>query len=240
MSQPPPPVRSSSPAPSAYAPPPPIPEGERQSRHSFMELLSILWVDRTIAIVASAPLAIELYRRYTSADLSFPRAVLGINTAVLIITMLVRRPPKRVTPNPWFWLLAFVATYGILAIAAFGQRGQPLVPWWVSNGLAVLSVAISVWGRLSLGRNIGFVPAQRQLALRGAYRFMRHPIYTGLFLSLAGFILRAYSVPNMIAALTVIALFMIKSVIEERFLRQDPEYAEYLARVRWRWVPGVA
>jgi protein-S-isoprenylcysteine O-methyltransferase Ste14 len=236
-----PPTRpSASPSQSAYAPPPPAPEGERPMRRSFMELLSIPWVDRTIAIVASLPMAIELYRRYTSADLSFPRAVLGINTAVLIITMLVRRPPKRVTPNPWFWLLAFVATYGILAIAAFGQRGLPLVPWWVSNGLAVLSVAISVWGRLSLGRNIGFVPAQRQLALRGAYRFMRHPIYTGLFLSLAGFILRAYSVPNVIAALTVIALFMIKSVIEERFLRQDPEYAEYLERVRWRWVPGVA
>src|SRR5882672_6817610 len=107
MSQPPtrPPAQT---FPNAYAPPPPAPEGERPTRRSFMELLSIPWVDRTIAIVASAPLAIELYRRYTSADLSFPRAVLGINTAVLIITMLMRRPPKRVTPNPWFWLLAFV------------------------------------------------------------------------------------------------------------------------------------
>jgi protein-S-isoprenylcysteine O-methyltransferase Ste14 len=239
MSQP--PTRPSAPAtPSTYAPPPPAPEDERPTRRSFMELLSIPWVDRTIAIVASVPFVLELYRRYTGADLSFPRAVLGLNTALLIITMLVRRPPKRVTPNPWFWLLAFVATYGILAIAAFGQRGQPLVPWWVSNGLAVLSVVISIWGRLSLGRNIGFVPAQRQLALAGAYRFVRHPIYTGLFLSLTGFILRAYSVPNVVAALTVIGLFMIKSVIEERFLRQDPEYAEYLSRVRWRWVPGVA
>ena len=67
-----------------------------------------------------------------------------------------------------------------------------------------------------------------------------HPIYTGLFLSFIGFILRAYSVSNLLAAATVMALFMIKSVVEERFLAHDEQYAEYLRRVRWRWVPGVA
>jgi protein-S-isoprenylcysteine O-methyltransferase Ste14 len=205
-----------------------------------MAVLSIPWVDRTIAIVASLPFAIELYRRYTTVGLSFPRAILGLQFFVLILTMVARRPPKRVTPNPWFWLLAFVATYGALAIAAYGPPGRSLVPWWVSNTIAVLSVTISIWARVNLGRNIGFVPAQRQIVSSGAYGFVRHPIYTGLFLSLFGFILRAYSEANVLAAATVIALFMIKSVVEERFLSQDPEYAEYLARVRWRWLPGVA
>lgn len=205
-----------------------------------MELLSISWVDRTIAIVASLPFAVELYQRYTAVGLSFPRAVLGLQIFLLVVTMVLRRPPKRVTPNPLYWLLAFVATYGALAVAAFGTRGQSLVPWWVSNGIALLSVGISIVARLSLGRNIGFVPAQRQLVSSGAYRFVRHPIYTGLFLSLIGFVLRSYSVPNLLAAATVIALFMIKSFVEEQFLRQDREYAEYLSRVRWRWVPGVA
>lgn len=205
-----------------------------------MDALGVPWVDRTIAIVASLPFAIELYRRYTTIGLSFPRAVLGLQFFLLVATMVTRRPPKRVTPNPWFWLLAFVATYGALALAAYGPGGQPLVPWWVSNGIAVLSVSISIWARVSLGKNIGFVPAQRQLVSSGAYRLVRHPIYTGLFLSLTGFVLRAYSVSNLLAAGTVIALFMIKSVVEERFLGQDPEYGEYLRRVRWRWVPGVA
>jgi len=36
-----------------------------------------------------------------------------------------------------------------------------------------------------------------------------------------------------------IVLFMIKSVVEENFLRADPEYAAYMQRVRWRWIPGI-
>ena len=205
-----------------------------------MEALSIPWVDRTIAIVASIPFAIELYKRYTTIGLSFPRAVLGLQFFVLVFTMVVRRPPKRVTPNPWFWLLAFVATYGALAIAAFGPPGRSLVPWWVSNTIAVLSVTISIWARVNLGRNIGFVPAQRQIVSTGIYGFVRHPIYTGLFLALTGFVLRAYSISNLLAAGVVVALFAIKSVVEERFLAHDPEYVAYLQRVRWRWMPGVA
>ena len=240
MSQTPPPVSAPPRTTNTYAPPPPAAESRQASRRTFMEFITTPWVDRAVAIFASLPFAIEIYRRYTSIGLSFPRAVLGLQFFVLVFTMVMRRPPKRVTPNPWFWLLAFAATYGSLAIAAYGPPGRALVPWWVSNSIAVLSVAIVIWARVSLGRNIGFVPAQRQIVSSGAYRYVRHPIYTGLFLALVGFVLRAYSVSNLLAAATVIALFMIKSIVEERFLRQDPQYADYLTRVRWRWVPMVA
>jgi len=32
---------------------------------------------------------------------------------------------------------------------------------------------------------------------------------------------------------------VIKSFVEEGFLRADPQYTAYLQRVRWRWVPGI-
>jgi hypothetical protein len=35
-------------------------------------------------------------------------------------------------------------------------------------------------------------------------------------------------------------MFVVKSFIEEGFLRTDPQYAEYLLQVRWRWFPGLA
>src|SRR5262245_16528741 len=94
----------------------------------FMEILTIPWVDKTIAIIAVVPNAIGLYHRYTSANLNFPRAVLGIQIFILIITMIFRRTPVRVTPNPWFWLLTFVATYGILAFTTFAQKGVRAAP----------------------------------------------------------------------------------------------------------------
>ena len=31
------------------------------------------------------------------------RAVAGIQTIILVITMVFRRTPVRVTPNPWYW-----------------------------------------------------------------------------------------------------------------------------------------
>jgi protein-S-isoprenylcysteine O-methyltransferase Ste14 len=52
-------------------------------------------------------------------------------------------------------------------------------------------------------------------------------------------VLRSYSPLNLLLASAVVALFMIKSVVEEHFLRDDPGYAAYLRRVRRRWIPGV-
>ncbi len=111
----------------------------------FMQLLSTPWVDKTIAIVAITPNVIELYHRYTDANLSFVRAVAGIQTIILVIMMAFRRTPVRVTPNPWYWLLAFVATYGLIAFYAFAPRGMPIVPVIVPNVLVLVSVAIMIY-----------------------------------------------------------------------------------------------
>jgi len=206
----------------------------------LMAVLHVPWVDRTIAVAASLPFVVELYDRWLGGHLSFPRAVLGVQILILIFTMVFRTPPVRITPNPWVWLLAFVVSYATLAFPAFGQRGVPLVPPVASNGLALASAGILVYARLSLGRSMGLVPAQRQVVTGGAYRHVRHPIYTGAFIALLALVLHAYSPLNLAWACGVIALFMVKSVIEERFLSHDPEYAAYLRRVRWRWIPGLA
>ncbi len=205
----------------------------------FMALLTVPWVDKTIAVIAILPNGIELYRRYSGGHLTFPRAILSIQILVLIVTMVFRRTPVRVTPNPWFWLLAFVATYGMLAFTAFASNGRPLTAPVVSSTLAVVAALVLLFARISLGRSIGFVPANRGIVSTGAYRFVRHPIYTGIFIALAGFLLRSYTPLNVILAMTLVLLFMIKSVVEEHVLRVDAEYAAYLQRVRWRWFPGI-
>ena len=209
----------------------------RSSR--FMEFLTTPWVDKTIAVIAVIPTSIELYRRYTSDNLSFPRAVLGIQGFIMIITMVLRRTPVKVTPNPWYWLLAFVATYGILFVNAFAWTGRPIVPSIVTNGLAILSAAIFIYARLSLGRSIGMVPANRGIVTRGAYQYVRHPIYSGLFVAMIALVLRSYAPTTLLAVSIIIVLFVIKSLVEERFLSADPEYAAFLQRVRYRWIPGV-
>jgi len=205
-----------------------------------MDLLAVPWVDKTIAIVASLPFALELYRRWVVGHVNFPRAVLGLQLLVIILLMVLRTAPVRVTPNPWFWLLAFVTTYATLGFTAYASQGVSLISPIVGNGLAVLSMIILLYALLSLGRNIGFIPAQRKVVTKGAYGFVRHPIYTGTFVSLLAFVLRSYSVLNLTMAVILIALLMIRGVVEERFLREDPGYAAYLQEVHWRWFPGIA
>lgn len=210
------------------------------ARRGFMDLLVVPWVDKTIAILAVLPFAAELYRRWVVGHVNFPRAVLGLQLLVLILLMVLRRAPVRVTPNPWFWLLAFITTYGTLGFSAYAGQGVTLISPIVGNVLAVVSVIIHVYALLSLGRNIGFIPAQRKVVTKGAYGFVRHPIYTGAFVALAAFVLRSYSVLNFAVAVALIALLMVRGVVEERFLREDAGYAAYLQEVRWRWFPGVA
>lgn len=210
------------------------------ARRGFMDLLVIPWVDKTISIVASIPFAVELYRRWVIGHVNFPRAVLGLQLLIIIVVMVLRTAPVRVTPNPWYWLLAFSTTYATLGFTALAGQGIPLVSPILGNGLAIVSVVILVYALVSLGRNIGFIPAQRKVVTKGAYRFVRHPIYTGTFISLLAFVLRTYSLLNLSMAAVLIALLMIRGIVEERFLREDAGYAAYLQEVRWRWFPGIA
>ena len=210
------------------------------TQRSFMDMLAIPWVDKSIAVVATIPFVIELYDRWVVGHVNFPRALLGIQVLVIIVVMLLRTAPVRVTPNPWYWLLAFVTTYATLGFSAYAEPGTTLISPLLGNSLAIASAIVIVYSLVSLGRNIGFIPAQRGLVTRGAYSFVRHPIYTGTFISLFAFVLRAFSPLNLTIALALIVSLMIRGVVEERFLREDPAYAAYLAEVPWRWFPGIA
>jgi hypothetical protein len=68
-------------------------------------------VDRAVATVASLPFAYMLYYRLAYEGFDLPRIAIALNFALLIATMVVRRPPVRVTPKPLYWATAFLATY---------------------------------------------------------------------------------------------------------------------------------
>jgi len=205
----------------------------------FMRVLTAPAVDKTIAIVASLPFVYALYHRLTEGTLNVPRAGAAVGQLITIATMVLRRAPQRVTPNPIWWLLAFVATYGSLFWATFAPAGRPLVPNAATNAMSIVSVVIVIYARLSLGRNIGFVPAQRSIVRSGAYGYVRHPIYTGLFLAWVSLLLRLYSPTNFGLFITICTLYVIKSIVEEGFLRHDPAYAVYMSQVRYRFIPGI-
>src|SRR6266568_3482189 len=205
---------------------------------SVIRVLSLPRLDRTIAAIACVPLVYATYYRYQHWHHGFPLIAAALNTLILVVTMIIRRPPKQVTPNPLYWLLAFVATYWLILILGLLQKGRPLAANWITDAIAMLGLFVVVWARLSLGRNIGFVPAHRELVHTGAYAFMRHPIYTGVLLTHIAFVLRAFSPLNaLLMGLGVFWFIPVKSLVEEDFLRADAQYAAYMQKVRARWIP---
>jgi protein-S-isoprenylcysteine O-methyltransferase Ste14 len=197
-------------------------------------------VERAIGVVASVPFVYMIYYRLVVQGADLPRAAMAINFALLIVTMVARRPPVRVTTKPLYWATAFLATYWGFMTLGLMDRGAPIAPTGLTHSLAVTSLAIALSARLSLGRNIGFVPAQRELVTSAAYAWVRHPIYSGVFVSMMGVLLRSYSPRNLLIIVIGGGLFVIKSFMEEDFLREDPAYARYMKLVRSRWIPFVA
>jgi protein-S-isoprenylcysteine O-methyltransferase Ste14 len=213
---------------------------QRNLSFNLIRVLSMPWLDRTIAAIACIPLVYLAYYRYEHWHHGFPLIASALNVLILVVTMIIRRPPKRVTPNLWYWLLAFVATYWQILVLGLLQPGRVIAANWITDTLATVGILIVIWARLSLGRNIGFVPAQRELVHSGAYAYMRHPVYTGMFLTNAAFLLRAFTPLNaVLLGLGAFWFIPVKSLVEEDFLRTDPQYANYMRRVRARWIPFV-
>ena len=197
-------------------------------------------VDKVIATLACLPFLLLIAACVRSNHLDPVRIAMLIQVLAQVLTMFARREPVRITFNPLFWLLAFVATYWPFLTIGLNTPGKAIVPMWLADAISLLSLAILLYARFSLGRNIGFVPAQRKLVMDGAYAYVRHPIYSGIFVAYLGVVLSLYSPVNLLLSVTGVILFMVKSVVEERFLAKDPQYQQYMRKTRRRWIPGVA
>jgi protein-S-isoprenylcysteine O-methyltransferase Ste14 len=94
----------------------------------------------------------------------------------------------------------------------------------------------SVWARVHLGRNWSAtvtIKDQHELIADGPYRFVRHPIYTGLLVAILGTALARGDWRGMLAMAIVSWALWRKLTIEERWLAQQfgDDYAAYRRRV---------
>jgi protein-S-isoprenylcysteine O-methyltransferase Ste14 len=96
--------------------------------------------------------------------------------------------------------------------------------WGIGLALTAIGVGIAIWARLSLGANwSGTVTLknQHELVRKGLYRWIRHPIYTGIGLGMFGSaIIRGY-LTGLIGAGLILLGFYIKARKEESFLREE-------------------
>jgi protein-S-isoprenylcysteine O-methyltransferase Ste14 len=144
------------------------------------------------------------------------------------------------------WVIVQFLVFG--AIAACGFLGTD----WsggTERSLQVVGLALEAGGVLlgalgirALGSSFTPLPRPRGHAgLRGdgIYRLVRHPIYGGVIVLAVGWSL--YSSPlALVPTAVLIAVFELKSRREEAWLTERyPEYTDYRAATRRRFIPWV-
>jgi protein-S-isoprenylcysteine O-methyltransferase Ste14 len=97
-------------------------------------------------------------------------------------------------------------------------------------------LGLAVWARVHLGRNWGMPmteKAEPELVTSGPYRYVRHPIYSGILLGLLGTAL-AINLYWLIAAAAATAYFVYSARVEERLLTASfpTAYPGYRARTK--------
>jgi protein-S-isoprenylcysteine O-methyltransferase Ste14 len=105
--------------------------------------------------------------------------------------------------------------------------------WLLSIGfiLFIAGLLLAIWARLYLGDNWGMPMSLKQdpeLVTTGPYRFIRHPIYTGILIAMLGSALASST--YWLVILVIMAIYFIYSAIaEEKIMqRQFPKaYANY-------------
>ena len=151
---------------------------------------------------------------------------------------------KESVEGGWRARLTGVTAIGIFLIAGVLRGGSLAVHSLVLAVMGALlyacGIALAVWARLHLGRNWGMPMTQRaepELVTSGPYRFIRHPIYTGLLTAALGTAL-VNNVLGLIVVAVLVAYFYYCTVIEDRNLAAAfPEaYPEYKNRTK-RLIP---
>lgn len=157
------------------------------------------------------------------------------------------------SPTPW-WKGARGEWYVVIQIVlfvlvAFGPRQIDGLVWpssvatigtavavaFMSVGAVLLSLALG-----KLGRNLTPLPYPKDdgiLVQTGAYRVVRHPIYTGGVALAVGWACFVHGTLTLAYASMLFVLFDVKSRREERWLvAKFPQYPAYQKRVR-RLIP---
>lgn len=158
---------------------------------------------------------------------------------VLVVMFAVRHIPQRAA-------LGFYPRFAALA-GTFLSVGFMLLPLQeLSSALYLASLLLIIAGSgfaifavLVLGRSISLMPEARQLATGGPYALVRHPLYLGEIVVLAGVALQCLSAWALLLLGLVCAFQLQRMKYEEMVLFQAfPEYGNYMARTA-RLVPGV-
>jgi protein-S-isoprenylcysteine O-methyltransferase Ste14 len=144
------------------------------------------------------------------------------------------RPPAR--EQLLYWALVTGGSVAIVLNFATDFRAMQWMRFDTMEQIlfvvALVGLAVTWWARIHLGTLwSGTVTrkAHHKVIKTGPYAIVRHPIYAGISLALIATVLLRPGWLGILGAALIIASFVLKYRLEERFLMQElgPEYKHY-------------
>ena len=120
-------------------------------------------------------------------------------------------------------------------------------PLFAANRLLLVveavGIALGIWSLVVMGKkNLNIAPTVRdgaQLIIKGPYRFIRHPMYASVLLTIWAVIIDQFALLRLIVGLILTADLVIKMLYEEGILKRHfSEYPAYMARTK-RIIPLI-
>lgn len=202
-----------------------LPHPRAHERRFVLEPLVDVWPDARVGSGESAQAALDALGEQQVVRLSVDWLAPRRKTAVGLVVV-------------QFVLLALFAVVAVTT----GESPDAWGGWeWLGAGLAVVGAILGAWGVAALGSALTPLPEPRrgtELVAVPPYRWVRHPIYSGLVFGMFGFALLLGTATGVVTAAIATGFFWLKAGYEESRLRQAvPGYAAYRWRVRGRLIP---
>jgi protein-S-isoprenylcysteine O-methyltransferase Ste14 len=194
------------------------------------------WVVRNWSELSKAPGALT--------DALLARGVLyAVFVFAAAITLVTTTGPFARDGRRTVLAISLIASFLLVAtnLAPMGPR-----LWMGSPGVAEAGVAVTVVGAAlavaalaSLGRNFSVIPEARELVTRGAYRFVRHPMYLAELLMIVGVLFGQAQATTLVGTLIVIGLQVHRVRLEESLLRAalSSSFPPFVKQTPYRLVP---
>lgn len=162
-----------------------------------------------------------------------------------------KRTARRENPASWaLHMLPLMIAAALLLTdwTPWPALQREVLPWlpafyWIGLALTFGGLAFTVWARFYLGTNWSGsvqVKADHELVRSGPYRWVRHPIYTGLLTAFLGSALALDQWLGVLAFVIVLAGLWYKVGLEERWMIETfgDAYRDYRKHSK-ALIPGV-
>ncbi|WP_324658418.1 methyltransferase family protein [Burkholderia thailandensis] len=191
-------------------------------------------------VAAALALGVFAYAAYTQWRLDPSRItliLLAVSTTLTVGLSLFAEPPKKRDWSPVALFFSLGGTFYYLVFQLTASR--QLIPETAGAAIQLFGLFWQLFAKVSLRQSFGILPANRGVVSRGAYRFVRHPMYLGYLIIDTGFLLTNFSARNLIAVVLQIGVQIGRIRREERVLSEDAAYRAYRRSVRYRVIPGL-